>query len=436
MLVTRQVIDEAKRSGVVFYAIDPRGLQPGTLTPSDSATSRGKSVRDLRIAVAERQDEVWESQNGLNMISTETGGFAIFNNNDPSTAVGKILENQSYYLIAYVPDADTFEASDKYNKAEIKVLRKDATARYGNNLSAGPTAQTKPVPVAKKESSPLAEMKEALFSPFAVGGIALRVNSLWGRDTDNSSYVTTLLHVDAGDLKFTEEKEGSQSCSFDVLAASFGSNGQVVDQIAKRYSMTIPPEQYKKVIADGFVYHFKFPVTKAGGYQYRVAIRDVVTGKVGAASQFVDVPDLSNGKLTLSSIAVEDMSIGEFQGLASGSSVKTDPMRDTSRRRIKVGRVYRYSLEVYTEGVNALKKPDIETRIRVFREGQLILAGPPKSLDMTGQTDMSHLKFIGGLAIGSQMELGDYVLQIIVIDKDSKGKRQIASQFVQFEVIK
>ena len=59
----------------------------------------------------------------------------------------------------------------------------------------------------------------------------------------------------------------------------------------------------------------------------------------------------------------------------------------------------------------------------------------PKPFDATGQTDMAHLRFFGGLAIGSQMEPGDYILQIIVTDNYGKQKRQLASQFVQFEVV-
>ena len=161
-----------------------------------------------------------------------------------------------------------------------------------------------------------------------------------------------------------------------------------------------------------------------------------MSGNIGAASQFVEVPDVSRGKLALSSIVVEDMSVDEFQGaFALNNTIKTDPMRDTSLRRIQVGRVYRYSLEIYNAGVDATKKPNIETRVRVFREGKLILDGPPKPLDTAGQTDMAHLRFIGGLAIGAQMDPGDYVLQIVVIDNVGKAKRQIASQFVQFEVV-
>ena len=166
---------------------------------------------------------------------------------------------------------------------------------------------------AKKISAPppdkstlyVAQLREALLSPFAASGITLKLNSLFVSSGENDLHVRSLLHIDARDLKFTDEKDGSKTCAFDVLAMSFGDNGQLIDQIGKTYKVAIPPEFYSRVLADGIVYHFKFPAKKAGAYQYRVALRDSVGGNIGAASQFVQIPDLSGGKLTLSSIAVE-----------------------------------------------------------------------------------------------------------------------------------
>ena len=134
------------------------------------------------------------------------------------------------------------------------------------------------------------------------------------------------------------------------------------------------------------------------------------------------------------SIVVEDMSVDEFQAHSNRFRVKTDPIA-TLQFGYQVGRVYRYSLEIHNAGLDAAKRPNLETRIRVFREGKLIMDGQPKPFDATGKGDMAHLRFLGGLAIGSQMEPGDYILQIIVVDNADKQKRRAASQFIQFEVV-
>jgi len=55
--------------------------------------------------------------------------------------------------------------------------------------------------------------------------------------------------------------------------------------------------------------------------------------------------------------------------------------------------------------------------------------------EVAGQTDLEHLKAFGAISIGTEMEPGDYVLQVIVTDGLSKAKNQTATQYVPFEVV-
>ncbi len=431
----RKLIEEANRAAVVFYPIDPRGLQVGLLQASDN--TRGKSPLSMTAAVNSRRDAMRTSQDGINFLAKETGGFATFNNNDLYGGMKRALDDQSYYLVGYVPDTETFNAAtSKYNKLDVKVLRKGAEVRYRSGYFGVTDTKKIAAPLPDKSVGYVRQLRDAVLSPFDVNGITLRLNSLFGSSGANDLYVRSLLYIDANDLSFKDEPDGQKTCSFEVLATSFGSAGELADQIGKTYTVTVKPDIYKQLLAQGLVYHFKFPAKKAGAYQYRVAIRDAVSGLIGAASQFVQVPDLSGGQLTLSSIVLEDMSVDEFQrSFAVGSAVKTDPMTDTALRRIKLGRVYRYSFEVYNTQLDAQKRPTLETRIRVFRDGKLILDGQPKPFDAVGAIEPARLQTVGGLAIGAQMEPGDYILQVIITNNSVGQKRQIGSQIVQFEVV-
>lgn len=177
-----------------------------------------------------------------------------------------------------------------------------------------------------KERTPIAQLEAALVSPFEVSGIDLRLNALFGSDAKNGAYVRSLLHVNANDLKFTDDKDGTKQATFEVLAMSFGDNGQIVDRLAKSYTLKLKPDTYQRVAATGFVYRFVFPVKKAGAYQYRVAIRDAQGGRVGSASQFIEVPDLKKHRLTLSSIILENLTGDQWRNLSlTGASVGADP---------------------------------------------------------------------------------------------------------------
>ena len=428
----RVLVDTANRSSVVFYTVDPRGLAYTGFTAADSPSTNPTAMNQ---ALSARSAQLTDTQDGLSYLADETGGFDIKNSNDLSGGVRKILDDQSYYLVAYEPDGDTFDpAKRKFNDIEIKILRKDAKARYRSGFF---NVADRPVQNGTVATTPVGQLELALVSPFAVSGINLRLNALFGSDAKNPAYVRSLLHIDGRDLKFTDAPNGSKTATFNVLAMSFGDNGQPIDQLAKGYTITLKPDSFKKIIADGFVYHFVFPVKKPGAYQYRVAIRDSLGGKVGSASQFIEVPDLKKKRLTASSIVIENLSADQWRQAneQSGSRVASDPMSDTALRRIRQNTVLRYGFEIYNAMLDGAKRPQVNTRVRVFRDGKLILDGKENPVSLDGQTDLQHIKAAGAIAIGPTMAPGDYILQVIITDPLAKKKQQIATQFVQFEIV-
>ena len=432
----RQLIDAATRASVVFYTIDARGLVTTNLNAQDTLVDlSGESVQK---AISNRNTELFDTQQGLIFLARQTGGFPILNNNDLNSATGKILDDQSYYLIGYQPDTDTFDATKRrFNKLEIKVKREGANVRYRSgffNVNDEKLAQTNPT----IKKTPAQQITEALVSPFAKNEISVRLNTLFGNDI-NGSFVRSLLYVNAQDLKFTDEADGSKKASFDVLGASFGDNGQVIDQISKSYVMTVNADGYKQVMRDGFVYYFAFPMKKAGAYQLRVAIRDINSEKVGSASQFIEIPDIKKERINISGIVLENLTRQQWEA-GSVTSIQnvdltTNPMTDTSLRRFKRGTILRYGYEVYNSKLDSSKQPNLTAQIRIFRDGQLLLEGKKTPIDVSGQTDLQRIKSVGAFSLGSEMPAGDYILQIVITDNLAKEKQKITSQFVQFELV-
>src|SRR6185436_7987933 len=219
----------------------------------------------------------------------------------------------------------------------------------------------------------------------------------------------------------------------------------IVEQIGKSYSFSVKSAaDYEKVLKDGFVYYFSFPIKKPGAYQFRVAIRDNATEKVGSASQFIEVPDLKKNRVTLSGILLENFTPQQWQAYSNdapkkvGSSdvdLSTNPMNDTSLRKFKRGTILRYGYEIYNAKLDSLGKPNLTTQVRIFRDGKLVLDGKKNGLELLGQTDLERIKAVGALSLGSEMAPGDYILQIIITDDLAKEKQKIATQFVQFELV-
>jgi len=315
------------------------------------------------------------------------------------------------------------------------VLGKGRTARYRSGVSkvADGTAVKQPVVEA---DAPVTVLKRALMSAFTTNDINLRLNTLYGNGQEGD-YVRSLLHIDAKDLKFTDEPDGSKKAVFDVWAASFADTDLPADQIRKTYTLSVRPEGYQKVLDEGFVYFFNFPVKKPGPYQYRVAIRDSQSGKAGSATQFIQIPNIKKGRLTASSMVVENMTTQEWQKLMdpNSSAARSTSTMDTAIRQMKLGTVLSYGLEVYNAKLDASRRSNLQTRIRVFLDGKLVLDGQPIPVDLTGQTDMQRIGVNGALNLNDKMLPGDYILQVIVTDTLAKKDQQIAAQHVQFEVV-
>ncbi len=438
-----KVIDAANRAGAVFYPIDPRGLQYTGITAADQlsiGTASGGSIlptpQRMASVMTQRNDQLWHSHQGMDTLAKETGGFFVKNTNDLAGGIRKILQDQSYYLIAYEPESDTFDAAkQKFNKIEVKVLRKGLTARYRSGFFNFADEQAKRPDAAA--ATPVAQLQRALVSPFAVNDIGLSLNPVYGNDVREGDFVRSLLHIKASDLKFVDDPSGKKRAEFSILAMSFGANGASVDQLFKDFTIEANERIYKKIQEEGFVYFFNFPIKKPGAYQYRVALRDKLAGTLGSANQFIEVPNLKKGRHHISGILLQSFTADQWKKIEGDSNVNlevSDPMNDTALRRFRTGSVVRYGFEVYNAQSNRTAWPSLTAKVRVFRNGKIVLDGSALSIEMNGQTDPKRILSGGAIDLGSGMEPGDYVLQVIVFDNGAKKDNRVATQFVQFEI--
>lgn len=435
-----QLIETANRNSVVFYTIDGRGLQTTNITAEDNVTATPERIQQV---LSNRSSELYETQQGLSYLARETGGFSIQNNNDLSGGVQRVLDDQSYYLIAYQPDSDTFDPKTRrFNKIEIKVKQKNVDVRYRSGFFNFAQREIRPE---FASVSPQEQIERALVLPFAVNDISLHLNALFGNNQALGTFVRPLLHVNAGDLKFEPQPDGSKKAVFAVLAMLFGDNGMVVDQVSRTYTLTVRDDVFESIQKHGFVYHFSIPIKKPGAYQMRVAIRDSTSGKVGAASQFVEVPNLKKERLTLSAIVLENLNESQWNSLfsansnqsaATGGTVahRADPMTDTSVRKFRRGSILRYGVEVYNAKSGPSKQTDLSIQVRVVHDGKIVMTGQKLPVNVAGQTDFERIKVGGALNLVTGMRPGDYILQIIVTDNLAKEKRRVSTQFIQFEV--
>jgi VWFA-related protein len=425
----RRLVDMANRASVVIYTMDARGLQYTGLTAADNTS--GRTADEIEKVVSDRRGKLFDTQDGLRYLAQQTGGISIINNNDLSGGIRKILDDQSYYLIAYEPDDATFDPrTRRFNKLEIKVKRPGTRVRYRSGFFGISDEK-----IVRPQQTADQRIMNALISPFAVNEIALKLNPLFYNSARGGNVIRSLVHIRAQDLKFTDEADGTKKGVFDIIGIGFGDNGAVVDQTSKTYTLSMTKEIFEKVMKTGFVYDFSFPIKKPGAYQLRIALRDHGSERIGSANQFIEVPNLKKGRLVTSGVLLENLEYADWQKRESGQAIRpSDPLADTSLRRFKRGTVLNYGFTIYN-AKSLGPAPNLSYQTRVFRDGKAIFESPVQPVVATNVADPGTVGFTAALALGTAMLPGDYVLQIVITDNLAKAKQNSTTQFVQFEIV-
>jgi VWFA-related protein len=429
------LIDAANRSAVVIYAIDPRGVQFLGLTAADDASTRGP----LQLASVEgqRSDAMFHSQEGLAMLADQTSGLFLHTTNDLNEALQSALgDSAGYYLIGYHPAPGTFDASanaEKFHKITVRV--KTAGLHVRSRAGFFGVSDQEPPP---SQPTRYAQITKAMRSPFGVSGIHVRLTPVFANAPMEGSYVDTLLHIDGTDLKFIDEPGGWHKAVVDLVVMTFGDNGQATGTTNKTYTIRAEGKTYEMLLKNGLVYSMQHPVKKPGGYQLRVVVRDVNSEQLGSASQFIEVPDLRKGRLTLSSILLNQnfatsLMRRDRQVPDGLEGELPDPLGSAAVRSFKPGTTMTYAYQIFNAYPDSKRPSQLNAQARLFRDGRQVYVGPVLPMQPTGEMDRQRLEARENLQLGTDAGKGDYVLQVTVTNSYRKKKRE-AQQVMDFEV--
>ena len=437
-----RLVDQANRASVVIYTMNATGLQTLSLTAADDLS--GRDTQQLQAALSGRRDEAWETQEGLDFLAHETGGIPIRNTNDLSGGIRRVLEDQKgFYLIGYRPDEMTFDKRTgrrTYHKLTLKVTRPGKFNVRMRNGFYGVTDEDQPV-----RRTLAQQLYDALASPFGSTGVHVQLTSLFANDIKAGTYMRSVLYVDTRDLTFTEQADHTHKSTFDVLAITFGDNGVPLDQIGRTYVIQLPDDVYKRTLRDGLVYYVTMPVKKPGAYQLRMSFRDTASERIGSASQFIDVPDIKKNRLTLSSVVLRgtlpnanrtnsgpaDAPPADQEGLDKGSAEASPAVR-----HFRHGMMLNYGVYVYNARLDkADNLPKLTTQVQLFRDGKPVFTGKELPLHVKDAADWKRLMAGGAIQLGTDLPVGDYVLQLTVTDALADQKHRTATQWMDFSIL-
>jgi VWFA-related protein len=444
----QQIGDLANRAAVVFYPIDIRGLQPLGLTAEDQLTRNIDSLRgstqqpslaDLALTEqGKRADSYRSSQAGLQLLAILTGGkFTI----GADVGIKTVLADQEgYYLLGYEPEEQTFVTNGgqvPYHRLSVRVKRSGLQVRtrtgfYGVATTARSITGT-----------PADRLLDAIVSPFNATDMQIRLTPVFSYDEKEGKSLNSLLHIASRDLTFVPQPDGQYQVEFEILAATLGEGGVVVEQLGRTNKVRLSADSYQKVRREGLALLLTFPVKKSGNYQLRVAIRDVVADRLGSAGQVVQIPEMKKRQLAVSGLildynAAPTATITSIAPVTNTESVtNTEPVANTeflaaAVRKFRKNSRLTYLYHIYNPRLKA-GQPSLSVQVKLYREGEVVYRSEPEKIDITGQKDFNKIAMQGDLKLSSGLMSGKYILQVIVIDK--LATNQLAQQDIDFEIL-
>jgi VWFA-related protein len=419
--VLKLLADEAVRAGVVINTMDPRGLNamPGMRGFQDTPAGSGLGITadsnfgrgGSELASFGNPLDGADQHLSLRLLSDTTGGVAVTNTNDMKAGLDKILaRSRGYYVLAYSP-AEKFD--NKFRKLDIKV-RRDGVRLYKYAGYLAREEKGAGAPRTKEQ-----EMLDAARAPLARRDVDVTANLSMRMTPPNGAALAVNLLIDPKTLGVSESG-GRYPFSFDVVGFVIDERGQTRGGFSQTVSGSLTPEQYRKAEGAGLTYTANTQLPP-GYYQLRAVVREGVGGRLGTVARYVEVPDLSKGRLALSSIFLHAVDFG-------GAS---QPVPLTAVRQLSRKQDLRYTAVVYNAKLEA-GKPRLLTQTVLSRDGRVIYRSPERPAEPRGG-EASQFAVVEQLGL-SKLSPGRYLLTFIVTDALADRKQPPLTRSIDFTV--
>jgi VWFA-related protein len=418
-----QLSDNAVRAGVVINTMDPRGLKASmgvasfVDTPAKSALG---GAPDPNFGRGGGSDEMFglplagaAEHLGLSTVAETTGGISVVNTNNFKGGLDKVLaRSQGYYILAYTP-ADKFD--NKFRKLEIKVKR-DGAHIYAHRGYVAREERGETGPRTKEQS-----IAAAVTSPISKRDIDVSANlDLKPSTTRGGNQLDIHLLIDPSKLNFTQSPDGRYQTSFDVVGFVYDQMGRVRGGFSETVNTNLAPESYREALKTGLTYSASTQLPP-GYFQVRAAVREASTGNVGTISRYLEIPDISNGRLAMSSI---------FLFAADPSQSKAAPVPLLAARQVTQKQDLRYAAMIYNPK-NQDSKTQLTSQVIISQGDKIVYKEPEQPL----QGGASPITKIGQLGT-SGVPPGRYVLTLVVNDQLADKKYKTVARSVDFTVVK
>jgi VWFA-related protein len=405
----RAIVDAATRSGAVVYAVDTKGLQGASLDASIAGNAASPGLQ----ASVDRQG-VQLVRLTLENIAEDTGGYLVTGTNAFDDGLKRVLrENDSYYLMAYEPSNK--KRDGKFRRIEVRVKR---PVKYVVRTRAGYLAPDDSKPASKpavRQASAApeprgieeTEARAIIDASRSETGLPLHLAADFVEVPPDGALAVVRAHADVSALT-----EGADAgVAVDFLGGVYDASGKAVGPAFGRHT-PVPAAALAQARKEGVFFQQRLALPP-GRYEIRLAARDLSRTKLGGASQWVEIPDLKTGALTLSGLFLSTAT-PKAPGAGGEDLRDVQALRRFKNRDSLFFQVYVYNLRGEAEGAS-----DAVLQAQLRQGETLVAASQPQPIKLE-RKDGALLPQTNGMPLES-LPRGSYQLRVVVMDKKANA---------------
>jgi VWFA-related protein len=422
----RATVDAAIKAGVSFWPVDARGLVAEAPLGDATQGSPGNSGMYTGAAALATTNNFQQSQDTLFALAGDTGGKALFDNNDLTRGIVQAQEAISdYYILGYYTSNKV--QNGRFRRVKVS-LTNDSSATltyrqgyYADKLFSRFTAVDKE-----------RQLEDALMldDPITELSIAMEIDHF---QLNRAEYFVPIVVKIPGRELALAKRGGAEHTMIDFVGEIKDLvGGTTVTNVRDHVNIKLSDATAAELARRPIEYDTGFTLLP-GKYMIKFLARDDETGRIGTYQTVFVIPNLNkeDQRVPISSVVLSSQRVDPKEvlydvekGAPKEKEVAVNPLVQNGKKLVpSVTRVFSTSHEMYVY-LQAYKQPSqggppanqpLFAFVSLYLGGNKILETPPAAVVPISTSRLGTMPFSFSLSM-DQLSAGNYDCQITILD--------------------
>ena len=423
MAQLRATTNAALRSNVSIFPVDARGLVADAPLGDATRRSPGGIAMFTGQAAGQQANAFQRSQDTLYALGKDTGGKAMFDNNDLSMGIVQAADAvTSYYILGYY---STHVALDgKFRKTDVKLAQSASVVNAELTFRRGYYGDKEFAKFTEADKERQLEDALMLDNPVTEITIAMEVNYFM---LNSAEYFVPVAVKIPGSEVALARKRGAQRTLLDFIGEVKDEFGITIQNLRDKLDVKLSDDTAEQLAKRPIQYSTGFTLLP-GKYVIKLLARDSFTGRIGTFQAKFEIPNLDkvsgevvNVVLHLASQRVPfNQAIYNVQRTDAEKNVNADPLVYEGQKLIpSVTRVFSKQrdmyvfLQAYERKVTTMQP--LVAFVTFYRDGVKVLETAPLPVVDGLEAHSKAVPFRFSVPLG-EMPTGRYDCQVSVLD--------------------